>query len=139
MRCARGPAPRARALSVSGDGNPRDPMSTDTPQSIRKAQIDALLLKLPGVSARKINNLDAYFVSDKMFACISGKGIGLRLPVAVATELQFSRENVVPFQPGGLATTREWIQIDRDDAADYEKDLELFQASLEFVKGARSR
>jgi hypothetical protein len=114
-------------------------MSTDTPQSIRKAQIDALLLRLPGVSARKINNLDAYFVSDKMFACISGKGIGLRLPVAVATELQFSRENVVPFQPGGLATTREWIQIDRDDAADYEKDLEIFQASLEFVKGARSR
>ena len=24
----------------------------------------------PGVSARKINGLDAYFVSDKMFACI---------------------------------------------------------------------
>ena len=44
----------------------------------RKDQIDALLLKLPGVSARKINNLDAYFVSDKMFACISGNGVGLR-------------------------------------------------------------
>jgi hypothetical protein len=114
-------------------------VKAETPQSSRKAQIDALLLKLPGVSARKINGLDAYFVSDKMFACISGNGIGLRLPVAAATELQFSRGNVVPFQPGGMASTREWIQIDRAEAADYEKDLELFQASLDFVKGARSR
>ena len=114
-------------------------MSTDKPEPSRKAQIDAVLLKLPGVSARKINGLDAYFVSDKMFACISGNGIGLRLPVATATELQFARENVVPFVPGGMASTREWIQIDRVKAADYEKDLELFQASLDFVKAGRSR
>jgi hypothetical protein len=110
----------------------------DIPSS-RKELIDALLLKLPGVSARKINNLDAYFVNDKMFACISGNGIGLRMSVAAATELQFSRDNVVQFQPAGLPSSREWIQIDRADAADYEKDLALFQSSLEFVKAARSR
>jgi hypothetical protein len=115
------------------------PVKSDATESSRKAQIDALLLKLPGVSARKINGLDAYFVSDKMFACISGHGIGLRLPVATATELQFSRDNVMPFQPGGMASSREWIQIDRADAAEYEKDLALFQASLEFVKASRSR
>jgi hypothetical protein len=114
-------------------------MNTDNSASSRKAQIDALLLKLPGVSARKINGLDAYFVSDKMFACISGNGIGLRLSAAEATELHFSRDNVVPFQPRGLPSSREWIQIDRADAADYEKDLALFQASLDFVKTARSR
>jgi hypothetical protein len=114
-------------------------LSTDTPESRRKTQIDALLLKLPGVSARKINGLDAYFVSDKMFACISGRGVGLRLPAATATELQFSRYNVVPFQPAGMASSREWIQIDRAEAAEYEKDLQLFQASLEFVKAARTR
>jgi hypothetical protein len=105
----------------------------------RKSQIDAVLLKLPGVVAKKINNLDAYFVSDRMFACISGQGVGLRLPAATARELQFSRDNVVPFQPAGLGSTREWIQIDRADAADYEKDLELFRASLEFVKAGRGR
>jgi hypothetical protein len=110
----------------------------DIPSS-RKDQVDALLLKLAGVSARKINGLDAYFVNDKMFACISGNGIGLRLPVATATELQFSRDNVVPFQPGGVSSTREWIQIDRAEAADYEKDLALFQASIDFVKATRSR
>jgi hypothetical protein len=110
-----------------------------TTQANRKAQIDALLLKLPGVSARKINGLDAYFVSDRMFACISGDGIGLRLPVATATELQFSRDNVVPFQPGGMASSREWIQIDCAEVSEYEKDLELFRASLEFVKTGRTR
>ncbi len=114
-------------------------MTTDSPGPHRKAQLDALLLKLPGVSARRINGLDAYFVADKMFACLSGNGVGLRLPAATATELHFSRGDVVPFQPGGLASTREWIQIDRADAADYEKDLPLFQASLEFVKTGRTR
>ncbi len=114
-------------------------MTIDTPESRRKVQLDALLLVLPGVSARTINGLDAYFTADKMFACISGDGVGLRLPVAIATELQFSRDNVVPFQPGGMASTREWIQIDRADAADYEKDLPLFQASIDFVKAGRTR
>lgn len=103
----------------------------------RKDQIDALLLKLPGVSARKINGLDAYFVADKMFACISGNGIGIRLPVATATELQFSRANVTSFSPGGVASTREWIQVDRENAADYEQDMDLFEASLDFVKKGR--
>ncbi len=114
-------------------------MKTITTKSSLKSEVDALLLKLPGVSARRINNLDAYFVNDKMFACISGNGVGLRLPTATATELQFSRDNVVPFQPGGITSTREWIQINRAEAAGYEKDLELFQASLDFVKGARAR
>ena len=112
-------------------------MSADTPESSRKAQIDALLLGLPGVSARKINSLDAYFVSDKMFACLSGKGIGIRLPVATATELQFSRDNIGPFSPGGLASTREWVLIERADPAEYQKDLELFQASIDYVKKGR--
>ena len=114
-------------------------MISNVSNSSRKTHIDAVLLKLPGVSAGKINGLDAYFVNEKMFACISGKGVGLRLPAAVARELQFSRDDVEPFQPGGTASSSEWIQIDRVDAAEYDKDLELFQASLAFVKAARSR
>ena len=98
-------------------------------------EIDAVLLKLPGVTTRKIKGLHAYFVSDRMFACISGNGVGLRLPMAVARELHFSRNDVVPFQPAGLPATKEWIQIDRAHAADYEKDIDVFRQSLEFVKG----
>ena len=111
-------------------------MKTEPPSG-RKAALDALLLKLPGVVSKKINALDAYFVNDRMFACISGNGVGVRLPVATATELQFSRENVGAFQPSGMPATREWIQINRADATDYEKDLDLFKESIAFVKGGR--
>jgi len=105
------------------------------PEPTRKAQVDALLLPLQGVVGKKINGLDAYFVGDRMFACISGEGVGLRLPVAAARELQFSRENVGTFQPAGMPSSREWIQINRADAAEYAQDLALFQASIDFVKG----
>jgi hypothetical protein len=105
----------------------------------RKAQIDALLLKLSGVVAKKINGLDGYFVNDRMFACINGEGIGLRVPATTARDLQFSRGNVVPFQPKGLPATREWVQINRAEAADYEKDLPIFESSIEFVKATRGR
>jgi hypothetical protein len=105
----------------------------------RKSKIDAVLLKLPGVVAKKLNKMDAYFVNDRMFACISDTGVALRLPSATVTELQFSRSDVGPFSAGGLgaAATREWLQINRADAAEYEKDLELFRNSLEFVKTGR--
>jgi hypothetical protein len=105
----------------------------------RKSKIDAILLKLPGVVGKKLNKLDAYFVNDRMFACISDEGVAIRVPAAMVTELQFSRADVAPFQPGGLSAraTPEWIQINRPDAADYEKDLELFKTSLQFVKTGR--
>lgn len=103
----------------------------------RKSQIDEILLKLPGVAAKKIGGLDAYCVNDRMFACIDGTGVGLRLPKATARDLQFSRENVAPFQPKGLPASPEWVQINRADAAEYEKDLDLFQAAIDFVKGGR--
>lgn len=109
------------------------------PEATRKTLIDALLLKLPGTVGKKMNALDAYFVGDKMFACISGEGVGLRLPAKTADELQFSRANVSHFNPGGVSGTREWIQINHADPAEYVQDLELFQASHAFVKAARSR
>jgi hypothetical protein len=114
-------------------------MANDSPETVRKALIDAVLLKLPGVVSNKINKLDAYFVSDRMFACINGEGLGLRLPAAIVTDLQFSRNDVVPFQPGNISAgaTREWVQINRPNAADYEQDLELIRASLDFVKAGR--
>ena len=102
-----------------------------------KSRLDALLLALPGVEARTVHGLDAYFVADKMFACVSGAGVGLRFSAAVATELQFSRDHVTAFQPRGLPATREWVQINRADPADYAKDLELFQESIAFVKKGR--
>ena len=85
-----------------------------------------------------MSGLPAYFVNGKMFACLHGKGVAIRLPASTATELQFSNGSVVPFQPNGRPSTREWIQINHDDSADYQKDVELFRASIEFVKSAKA-
>jgi hypothetical protein len=116
-------------------------MASYMTDSARKSQIDRILLSLPGVVAKKMNQLDAYFIADRMFACINGEGVGVRLPAATVTDLHFSRNDVTLFQPGGVSAgaTREWIQINRADAADYEKDLDLFKASLGFVKAGRTR
>jgi hypothetical protein len=103
----------------------------------RKSVIDGVVMQIPNVIAKKIGGLDAYFVNDRMFACINGAGVGVRVPAAVATELQFSRDNISPFQPAGMPKSREWVQIDREDAAEYEKDLPLFRQAFDFVRGNR--
>ena len=103
-----------------------------------KAILDSFLLKLPGVEAAEMAGLSAYFVNKRMFACIANGGVGIRLPASVAAELQFSRGDVVPFAPKGRPSTREWIQINHADFADYEKDLEIFRSSIEFVRRAKT-
>ncbi len=62
-----------------------------------KRVLDAMLLKLSGVEAGEMTGLLAYFVGKKMFACICNGGVGVRLTAAEAANLQFSKDNVVPF------------------------------------------
>lgn len=118
-------------------GTKRPPKSSKPAESPRKAQLDALLLALPAVTTKRINQLDAYFVNDRMFACIHGDGVGLRVPIAIATEARFSRDNVSAFEPTGVPTTREWIRVDRTDAADFAKDMDLIRAAFDYVATAR--
>lgn len=111
-----------------------------TPNAIdlsHKRVLDAMLLKLTGVEAGEMTGLVAYFVGKKMFACVCNGGVGLRLPAAQAANLQFSRDDVVAFEPKGMKSTREWIQINHADSAAYEKDLEIFEASIAFVRSQK--
>ena len=72
-------------------------MTTDPTKSDRKAKFDALRLSLPGVSARKINGLDAYFVSDKMFACI----LAIMVIAVVLTEgIRWAERAAFPWRVG---------------------------------------
>ena len=112
-------------------------MKLDPLDASHKQALDALLLKITGVEAGDMTGLPAYFVAKKMFACICNGGVGIRLPASAATELQFARDNVVPFEPKGRPSTREWIQINRANSADYEKDLDIFRSSIEFVRSSR--
>ena len=111
--------------------------SPDPVDLSHKRILDAMLLKFPGVEAGEMTGLLAYFVGKRMFACICNGGVGVRLSAADAANLQFSKDNIVPFEPKGRRSTREWIQINHQDSADYEKDLEIFRSSVAFVRAAK--
>ena len=113
-------------------------MASHNPVDLAHKQVlDGMLLKRSGIEAGEMTGLLAYFVGKKMFACIANGGVGVRLAAADAANLQFSMSSVVPFTPKGRPSNREWIQINHENSADYEKDLELFRAAVEFVKAAR--
>lgn len=97
-----------------------------------KNLLDAMLLGLPGVRAGKMFGYPAYYVDDKLFACVYGSGVGVKVPEDFAAEL-LKRSHIVSFQPMGKPKMKEWIQINRQRSEDYRNDLEIFQRSVEFV------
>ena len=107
-----------------------------------KTILDAMLLGLPGVRAGKMFGYPAYYVDDKLFACVYGSGVGVKVPEDVAAGL-LERPHIAPFQPLGKPKMKEWIQINRQQSEDYRNDLEILQLSMEFVgnlaKTKRSR
>jgi hypothetical protein len=104
-----------------------------------KDVLDSMLLAIRGVEAGDMSGFAAYFVNKKMFACINGNGVGIRLPAAAARDLIFSNKDASPFQPRGRPSSPEWVQLDHAEAEDFRKDEALFLASIEFVKNARTR
>ena len=114
-------------------------MKTNTVDPAHKAVLDSLLLQIPGVEGGEMTGFPAYFVNKRMFACIYGSGVGIRLPATAAANLQFSKAYVAPFQPNGRPSSREWVQLNHENPADYEKDVDIFLASVEFVKADRKR
>ena len=101
-------------------------------ESSHKTILDSLLLNMPNVVEGKMFGYAAYYVSGKLFACIYGEGVGVKVPEAIVSKL-LSEKHVVPFQPLGKPKMREWIQINRARSADYRKDINIFRTSVEFV------
>ena len=77
----------------------------------------------------------AFYASGKLFVCAYGQGVGLKLPADRVQSLEGQR-HVSPFQPYGRPRMREWVMLNRSRAADYEKDLPLFDEAIAFVAGA---
>ena len=79
----------------------------------------------------------AYFVNGKLFACIYGNGVGVKVPEDVAKKL-LSGKHAVTFRPLGKPKMREWIQINRTRPADHRKDLNVLRTAVEFVSQQRA-
>ena len=97
-----------------------------------KDVLDTILLKNPIVKPGKMFGYPAYYVGNKLFACVFEDAVGIKVPESKANEL-LKREEIVHFQPLGRRKMREWIQINRNNSNDYSKDVEIFQDSIKYV------
>ena len=106
-------------------------------ESGRKAILDSLLLNMSNVAEGKMFGCSAYFANGRLFACIFGDGVGVKVPEEIAGKLLAERR-VVPFRPHGKPKMREWIQINRAKPADYRKDMDILRTSVRFVGKIRA-
>ena len=97
-----------------------------------KRILDEYLLKIPGVVSGKMFGFPAYYINNKLFACVYENGVGVKIPEDKANEL-IGKEGIIYFKPMGRAKMREWIQINREKSEDYRNDQEIFDISIRFV------
>ncbi len=110
-------------------------MSTATFNRKHKEVLDSVLLQIPGVVAGTMFGYPAYYTNRKLFACIYGDGVGIKVPEKVAVSL-VGRQGIVRFQPMGRKPMKEWIQINRKRSEDYRMDQEILKVSIEYVSSA---
>ncbi|MFN9030471.1 MAG: TfoX/Sxy family protein [Betaproteobacteria bacterium] len=89
----------------------------------------------PEVSEGRMFGYPAFYVGRKMFACVYGAGVALKLPASMVPPL-LARPTVKWFEPMGRRRMREWIEIDRVRSADYRHDRALFEAAIRYAAAA---
>lgn len=94
-----------------------------------------LVTDLSGVRPGKMFGFPAFYVERRLFACIYGEGVGLKLPEETIRDLH--GPHIAPFQPYGRPPMREWIEIRRARATDYHLDADLFRQAATFALGPR--
>ena len=112
------------------------------PSPGHRADVVAVLARLLGkwrqVTPGKMFGFPAFYTGGKLFACVYGEGVGLKLPAEQVQELE-GQPGIGPFRPYGMAKMREWVQITRDRADEYRADAALFRAAIAFVGGDKAR
>ena len=97
-----------------------------------KIVLDQILPGIPGVTPGKMFGYPAYYMRDKLFACIYENGVGIKVPQKKAEDLA-GMPGFTYFQPLGRAKMKSWIFLERGDPADYSNELPLFMTSIEYV------
>ena len=76
--------------------------------------------------------LPAFYAAGKLFACVYGEGVGLKLPAERAAAL-IGTPGIDQFRPYGKPSMRQWIDLTRTEAEEYAGDLDLLLESARFV------
>ncbi len=98
--------------------------------------IRGLLAEDRDVREGRMFGYPAFFVGRRMFACIYGDGVGLKVPLTLVARLIECGE-AIAFRPHGKPTMREWIQINRSCSKNYAADLDVLLAAKQFVSDDR--
>jgi TfoX/Sxy family transcriptional regulator of competence genes len=96
-----------------------------------KKVLDSLLAGMPGVEPGRMFGYPNIKVKGRMFACVCGPGVALKLPESRVAELLAERGNQ-PFTPRGRKM-KEWVMVARKDSRAYLRLRDLFLESIEFT------
>jgi hypothetical protein len=75
----------------------------------------------------------AFYVGRRLFACIYGDGVGLKLPGERVRSLA-GEPRIRPFQPYGKQRMREWVEICHERVEAYESERPLFAEAVAFAE-----
>lgn len=102
-----------------------------------EAVVADLVREFSHVRSGTMFGVPAFYSGRKLFACVYGAGVGIKLPEESIRRLR--GPHFAPFQPYDRPPMREWIEIRRPKAADYRRDHELFRQSAEFVRESNTK
>ncbi len=91
-----------------------------------------MLVGMPGVEPGRMFGYPNFKVKGRMFACVYGPGVALKLPESRIAELITERGNL-PFAPRGRKM-KEWVMVTRKDSRSYLRLRDLFRESVEFTR-----
>lgn len=94
--------------------------------------ISDVLAGHPAVTPGKMFGLPGFYTAGKLFACLYGDGIAVKLPPGRVADL-LGTPDCEPFAPTARAPMRAWVLIRRPTAEAYADDLPLLLASVEHV------
>ncbi|MBU1670358.1 MAG: TfoX/Sxy family protein [Actinobacteria bacterium] len=97
-----------------------------------KEVLDDMLLGDPEVEPRKAFGYPSYSVNGKMFACVYGDGVSIKLPAERAAEL-VEGEGYALFEPMEGRKMREWVVVSHADPEEFRADADLLKESLDYV------
>ena len=129
------PVDTAPVTSIRAGASPPDASTARRYRPEVTAVVRDLVADVPTLTEGKMFGLPAFFVAGKLFACVYGDGVGLKLPSEWVSAL-LGTPGVEEFRPYGKPSMRQWIQLNRDVADEYAADLELLLESARFVAEA---
>ncbi len=91
-----------------------------------------LLADRPEITQGKMFGFPAFYTAGKLFACVYGDGVGLKLPQEMVRGLE-GRPGITPFHPYRKPKMREWILVRHQQADAYAMDAHLLATSIDFV------